>query len=148
MYATEVPMVMQTGWTEEIQIPPRTGCEKEAMERASSFAAAIGFQGERIEDIKTVVSEACLNAIEHTRREGLRDTILVRFLRDETGMKIMIVNKGKPFTPVEGRPDIREKIEGKDRPRGWGTFLMLELSDGVEITHDRGETTVTISVRL
>jgi serine/threonine-protein kinase RsbW len=139
-------MVMQPGWTEEIRILPKAGREKEAMERAGSFAAAIGFQNDRIEDIRTSVSEACLNAIEHT--EGRSDTVLVRFLRDGAGMKITVANKGKPFSPVEGKPDIREKMEGRSRPRGWGVYLMRELSDEVEITHDQGVTTVTITYRL
>ncbi len=141
-------MVMQPGWTEEIRFPPTMGREKEARERAGSFAAANGFQNDRIEDIKTSVGEACLNAIEHTLASGSTETVLVRFLRDEAGITITVVNRGKPFSPVEGKPDLREKMEGRSRPRGWGIYLIRELSDELEIAHDQGVTTVTITYRL
>ncbi|MEE9213674.1 MAG: ATP-binding protein, partial [Thermodesulfobacteriota bacterium] len=35
------------------------------MEQVATLAKEIGFSDDRIEDLKTAVSEACLNAIEH-----------------------------------------------------------------------------------
>ena len=49
----------------ELHIPNILGQEKVAMDFAASAANNMGFTGERIEDLKTAVSEACLNAIEH-----------------------------------------------------------------------------------
>jgi serine/threonine-protein kinase RsbW len=141
-------MVMQPGWTEEIRIPKKMGSEKEAMDRASSFATAIGFNAERIEDIKTAVSEACLNAIEHAPAKDASDIVVVTFLRDESGMQIAVANKGKSFLPPKGKPDIKAKIEGRDRARGWGLFLMRELADEVDITHEQGSTKLTLKFQL
>jgi len=44
------------------------GFEKVAMSTASSVAKLMGFRDERIEDLKTAVAEACINAIEHGNR--------------------------------------------------------------------------------
>jgi len=140
--------MIQRGWTEEIHLPKKPGAEKEARDRASSFATAIGFGMERIEDIMTAVSEACLNAMEHAPSQDLSDTVLVTFLRDEQGMQIVVANKGKSFLPPEGKPDLREKIEGRDRARGWGLYLMRELADEVEIINEQGITTLTMKFRL
>jgi serine/threonine-protein kinase RsbW len=141
-------MVMQPGWTEEIRIPMKMGSEKEAMDRASSFARAIGFGAERIEDIKTALSEACLNAIEHASAKDASDAVVATFLRDEHGMQVTVVNKGKSFSPAEGKPDIKAKIEGRDRVRGWGLFLMRELADEVDIKHEAGSTMLTLKFHL
>ena len=54
--------------TIEVSLPNRFGYERVAMECASSFAGMIGFSPDRVEDLKTAVSEACLNAIEHGNR--------------------------------------------------------------------------------
>ena len=38
------------------------------MEKAAEVAREMGFSEDRIEDLKTAVSEACTNAIEHGHR--------------------------------------------------------------------------------
>ena len=49
----------------ELHIPSIMGFEKIAMECSASVAKKMGFTEDRIEDLKTAVAEACLNAIEH-----------------------------------------------------------------------------------
>jgi serine/threonine-protein kinase RsbW len=44
------------------------GFEKVAMSTAASVAKLMGFREDRIEDLKTAVAEACINAIEHGNR--------------------------------------------------------------------------------
>jgi len=53
----------------ELHIPSVLGFERVAMETAASVAKKIGFTEDRIEDLKTAVSEACLNAIEHGNKK-------------------------------------------------------------------------------
>ena len=49
----------------ELRLPSRLGFEKVAMDTAASVAALMGFTDDRVQDLKTAVSEACINAIEH-----------------------------------------------------------------------------------
>ena len=51
--------------TVEVNLPNVNGYERIAMECSASFARIGGLVKERIEDLKTAVSEACLNAMEH-----------------------------------------------------------------------------------
>ncbi|MDI3329067.1 MAG: ATP-binding protein, partial [Alicyclobacillaceae bacterium] len=46
-------------------LPNRLGTEKEAMALVESFLDGLGAGQARLDDLKTLVSEACLNAIEH-----------------------------------------------------------------------------------
>jgi anti-sigma regulatory factor (Ser/Thr protein kinase) len=54
--------------TVEVRLPTRMGYEKVAMSTAASVAKLMGFPEARIEDLKTAVAEACINAIEHGNR--------------------------------------------------------------------------------
>ena len=58
----------------DLSIPSELGYERVVREAAASFAHRLGFATERVEDLKTAVSEACLNAIEHGNAQtpGLR----------------------------------------------------------------------------
>ena len=49
----------------EVRLPSRLGFEKIAMGTAASMAKLMGFSEDRIQDLKTAVAEACINAIEH-----------------------------------------------------------------------------------
>ena len=54
--------------TVEVRLPSQMGYEKVAMSTAASVAKLMGFPEDRIEDLKTAVAEACINAIEHGNR--------------------------------------------------------------------------------
>ena len=56
--------------TVEVRLPSRLGYEKVAMSTAASVAKLMGFREDRIEDLKTAIAEACINAIEHGNRQN------------------------------------------------------------------------------
>lgn len=133
---------------EEIRIPKIIGSERTAIRHAAAFARSVGFREERIEDIKTAVGEAALNAIEHASPKDSDDIVFVRFWIKRGALKVSVSSKGRPFTHSNEKPDIRAKIEGKDRPRGWGMYMMKELADIVEFGSDNEFTFVTLTFRL
>ncbi len=130
--------------TEEFRIPGTQGSERMARDRAASFATEMGLESDRVEDVKTAVNEACLNAIEHGGSGTSPEEIVLRLTGTKTILSIAISNKGKGFVPPVCKPDIREKIEGRDRPRGWGISMIRELADSVEFDSKNGVTTITM----
>jgi serine/threonine-protein kinase RsbW len=132
----------------QVRIPKTQGSEKIARDRAGLFAASVGFGAERIEDIKTAVSEASLNAIEHALTPDPSETILIEFEAGEGDMQVSVSSKGQPFVPSEVKPDIGRKLQGKDRPRGWGLFLIRQLADKVEFDSENDRTTVRMKFQL
>ena len=56
---------MKPGSSVHVQLPSELGFEKVAMNTAASMAELMGFSKERIDDLKTAVAEACINAMEH-----------------------------------------------------------------------------------
>ena len=118
--------------TVEVRLPSRLGFEKVAMSTAASVAKLMGFRDERIDDLKTAVAEACINAIEHGNRlnEKLSVGVVLSAGTDELEVKVMDDGKGMKSAPT--KPDIDRKMHGEEDPRGMGMFLIQALVDEAE----------------
>ena len=116
----------------EVRLPSRLGYEKVAMSTAASVAKLMGFREDRIEDLKTAVAEACINAIEHGNRlnEGL--SVGVVLSAGEDSLEVKVIDDGKGLKALPPKPDIDRKIHGEEDPRGMGMFLIQALVDEAE----------------
>ena len=134
----EMVRVLDDG-TVEVSLPNKLGYERIAMECSASYAKIVGFVPERIEDLKTAVSEACLNAIEHGNkgRSKARVTVTMNFKDDAFNVSVMDEGEGIPEMPEE--PDIGKKVEKLQTPRGLGIFLIKQLTDQVEFNKKTDE---------
>jgi serine/threonine-protein kinase RsbW len=117
----------------QLRFPSRLGYEKIAMQTTSAIAELLGFDPQRIEAMKTVVSEACINAIEHGNQSDASKLISLEFDGLPDTLEIRVRDQGKGVVPemVED-PDIDRKMAGLERSRGMGLFLIRNLSDEVE----------------
>jgi serine/threonine-protein kinase RsbW len=132
---------------EEIRIPKIIGFERTVSEHVTAFARSVGFEADRIEEIKTAVGEATLNAIEYASPNESADMVIVQFWLEQDAVKVSVSSKGLPFTVADAKPDLRAKLEGRDRPRGWGIYLMKQLADTVEFGFENEFTNVTMTFR-
>ena len=125
-------MIEKKSTTVEVRLPSRMGYEKVAMSTASAVAKLMGFREDRVEDLKTAVAEACINAIEHGNRlnEGLSVGVVLSADTDKLEVKVIDDGKGIKKQPV--RPDIDRKMHGEEDPRGLGMFLIQALVDEAE----------------
>jgi serine/threonine-protein kinase RsbW len=115
-----------------LSLPSKLGHEKVAMSTAASVAKLMGFSEDRVEDLKTAVSEACINSIEHGNRmdESLKVGVILSMTA--TTLEIRVCDQGsgpRGYAPV---PDIDSKMVGEENPRGMGMFLIQALVDEVE----------------
>ena len=106
------------------------GSEKKAMDYVASVAAEMGFSEGQINDIKTAVSEACLNAIEHASKLDASIKIGIRLAPDVSSLHVEVQDQGGPIGKVK-IPNIEKKIAGEEETRGWGIFLIKSLVDEV-----------------
>lgn len=133
----------------EISLPNQIGYERIAMACSESFAKMLGLSLERIEDLKTIVAEAAINAMQHGNKErpDTRVTVSMTFKDDTIHVAVMDEGDGvKELTPT---PDIERIVNELDPPVGFGTFLIRELADQVEFdkTAD-GVSVVKMAIKL
>jgi serine/threonine-protein kinase RsbW len=118
--------------TVEVRLPSRLGYEKVAMGTASAMAKLLGFPPDRIEDLKTALAEACINAIEHGNRlnEKLSVGVVLSALPDK--LEVKVIDDGSGMKKQPEKPDIDRKMLGEEDPRGMGMFLIQALVDEAE----------------
>lgn len=116
----------------ELRLPSRLGYEKIAMSTAASVANIMGFDEERVEDLKTAVAEACINAMEHGNKLDETLTVGVILSMDATELEVKVLDAGSgPHVAVHA-PDIDRKMHGEEPTRGMGMFLIQSLVDEAE----------------
>lgn len=121
----------------ELQLPTRLGFEKVAMNTAASVAEIMGFSDDRIEDLKTAVSEACINAIEHGNRLDEQLSVVVTMSMGVESLEVKIRDHGSGIQKELHAPDIDRKMLGEEDPRGMGMFLIQALVDEAEFVSEQ-----------
>jgi serine/threonine-protein kinase RsbW len=118
--------------TIEVILPNQIGYERIAMASSASLAKMFGFSAARIEDLKTVVAEAAVNAMQHGNKGSpdSRVTILMN-LKDDT-IYITVTDDGEGIKSLCPEPDIDRIIDKLDPPIGFGTFLIKQLVNDVD----------------
>jgi serine/threonine-protein kinase RsbW len=95
------------------------------------MAKKMGFTEDRIEDLKTAVAEACLNAMEHGNKMDTSTKVGITLTVEESRLQVTVKDEGKGVGEIVS-PSIERKIEGKDKTRGWGIYLIKSLMDEVK----------------
>jgi serine/threonine-protein kinase RsbW len=125
-------MVETRGTAVEVKLPSRLGFEKVAMGTAASVAKLMGFPEDRIEDLKTAVAEACINAIEHGNHLNDNLSVGVILSASDRALEVKVMDTGAGISKTPSKPDIDRKMHGEEDPRGMGMFLIQALVDEAE----------------
>jgi serine/threonine-protein kinase RsbW len=114
----------------ELSFPSQLGYEVIAREAVASFARQIGLDKERLDDLKTAMGEACINAIEHGNQLRTELTIDIVCSYDGRQLLVEVHDQGvQTFSPGTPPLSIEEKIAGLGPLRGMGLLLMTQLAD-------------------
>ncbi len=106
------------------------------MECSASFARIGGLGKERIEDLKTAVSEACLNAMEHGNQGRPEARVVVSMHLGDKDFRVSVKDEGDGIPQVPQTIDIRKKVARLEPPNGLGLFLIKELVDRVDFNDE------------
>ncbi|HEX2142174.1 MAG TPA: SpoIIE family protein phosphatase [Candidatus Limnocylindria bacterium] len=125
----------------------RRGVEREALAWVAEMVDGRGLSKARIENLKTAVGEAVMNAVEHGNRgdESLAVLVEVTPAPGEVIVRITDHGGGRAI-PITETPDIDAKLRGEQTTRGWGLFLIQNLVDAVRESSD--DTTHTVELVL
>lgn len=119
----------------ELRLPSCLGYEKVAMDTVAVVAARIGFSAEQIDGLRTAVSEAVTNAIEHGNSGKPNAVVHVIMSVSDSTLTIIVRDQSyQQFDRSYGaeRPDITRALRGEDV--GWGMWLIRQFVDDVAWT--------------
>ena len=136
--------------TVEVSLPSRLGYERIAMDCSASFAKLAGFAPERVNDLKTAVAEACLNAIEHGNRDHPDTRVLVTMNFKDDRFSVCVKDNGNGIASLPKDTAVMQSIEKLEPPVGLGTYLIKQLVDEVEfnnMTKDGHEVKMVIKLK-
>ncbi len=119
----------------EVNLPNQIGYERIAMACSATFARMVGFVPERIEDLKSAVAEACVNAMQHGNKLHPNARVIVNMnFRDDIFI-VSVMDQGDGMPEVPEYPGIVRIIEEEKSTRGLGVFLIQRLVDRVKFNH-------------
>ncbi len=123
------------------------GNERDAMARVAAAVAPLALEPARLERLKTAVSETVMNAIEYGSQGDPAVPVDVRVDADDTRIRVRVTDRALsgPVPDVE-EPDLFSKLEGRQKPRGWGLFLIRHMVDGMDVHAADGMQTITLTV--
>ena len=133
----------------EFEVPSAEGNERLAIERVSAAVADLGLNESRLERLKTAVGEATMNAMEHGSRYRDDRPVSIRVLTGDDLVRVQITDLGGARPEAEHEvPDLEAKLDGLQRPRGWGLFLIENMVDETRETSDGEHHTLELGLRL
>ena len=118
--------------TIEVILPNQIGYERIAMSSSASFAKMFGFSRARIEDLKTVVAEAAVNAMQHGNKGRPDARVTIRMNLKEDTIYVTVTDDGEGIKKIYPKPDIDRIIDNLDPATGFGLFLINQLVDEVD----------------
>ena len=128
-------------------LPMLPDMEIAASKTATALAEFMEMSSDKIDEVRMVVVEACINSFEHSKADDRKVEIRLEVLgnNDPERLQITIRDSGVGFAPdTLERPKIEEKLKAASK-RGWGLTIIKGLMDEVDIHSGPNGTTVVMS---
>ena len=131
----------------EFSIPSEPGNDRQAMDRIAAAAQPLGLPAKQLDRLKTAVSEATMNAIEHGNHNNAELPVSIRLLERPGSVAVTVTDcgpgpQGDRIDPEE--PDLLAKLDGLQTPRGWGLFLIKNMVDELNVFGDDASHTLEL----
>lgn len=128
----------------EFQTPSAEGNEREVMTRVADAVKDV-LPPTRMEQLKTAVAEATMNAMEHGNKNNPEIPVLVAVKASPKLLSVHITDEGGSVPiPDNPAPDLDAKLAGMQSPRGWGLFLIKQFVDEMNIITDEKHHTIEL----
>jgi serine/threonine-protein kinase RsbW len=133
----------------ELNIPSEPVNERRATEEVARAVSGLGLPQRTLERLKTAVTEATMNAMEHGNHYRAEVPVVIEVSASDEELSIKITDEGRgPPVFHSEMPDLEAKLEGRQPPRGWGLFLIKNMVDDMNVTGDEHHHTVELVICL
>lgn len=125
------------------------GNEREVIRKVADTIADLHLPPQRVEQLKTAVGEATMNAMEHGNHYSPDLPVIIQVVASDAALVVRITDEGgDAVMPDLQTPDLEAKLAGLQTPRGWGLFLIKHLVDEMRVTSDETHHTVELIMSL
>lgn len=133
-----------------LSVPSESSRVREVVEGVSDAVARLPLRAGQREGIRTAVSEATMNAVEHGNGNRAELPVGVQVVTTDSELRVRISDRraGASSPRDAEQPDAEAKLRGDQRPRGWGMFLIRQMVDELRIAEQPDLRTVEMIVRL
>ncbi|HEX7102294.1 MAG TPA: SpoIIE family protein phosphatase [Nitrolancea sp.] len=133
----------------DFTIRSEPGNERIVMDKVTESIAALNLAKDVVDRLKTAVSEATMNAIEHGNKNRPDLPVEVRVVIRESKLSVEITDQGEDNeVHAKEAPDLDLKLAGLQSPRGWGLFLIKNMVDEMHQSRDETGHTLELIVYL
>ena len=131
-------------------LPGLAGNDREAMDRVAAAVADLELPPDRVDRLKTAVSEAAMNAIEYGSHGRADVPFDVDVVVTPTDVIVRVTDRALsgPVPTDPETPDLERKLAGDQKPRGWGLFLIEHMVDAIDMSADEAAGTQTVTLRI
>jgi serine phosphatase RsbU (regulator of sigma subunit)/anti-sigma regulatory factor (Ser/Thr protein kinase) len=149
MFTADTGSESDAGWQTlaDFETASAPGNERDVIAHVETALAPLGLPHKRIEQLKTAVAEATMNAMEHGNHYAPDQPVGIVVRANAAAVSVRIRdNGGDQPIPEAHTPDIEAKLAELQTPRGWGLFLIKSLVDDMRVTGDGGFHTVELII--
>jgi serine phosphatase RsbU (regulator of sigma subunit)/anti-sigma regulatory factor (Ser/Thr protein kinase) len=133
----------------ELLLPSVPGNERQAMEQVAQAVRELNLPTRRLEQLKTAVAEATMNAMEHGNHYQPDVPVIIQVQASATTLAVRISDQGEGPAKIEAEtPDLEAKLAELQTPRGWGLFLIKNLVDEMNISNIDSHHTIELIINL
>jgi serine phosphatase RsbU (regulator of sigma subunit)/anti-sigma regulatory factor (Ser/Thr protein kinase) len=133
----------------ELSIPSVPGNERQAMEQVAQAVRELHLPTRRLEQLKTAVAEATMNAMEHGNHYQPDVPVVIQVQASATTLAVRISDQGEGPAVIDPEtPDLEAKLAELQTPRGWGLFLIKNLVDELYIINNDAHHTIELIINL
>jgi serine phosphatase RsbU (regulator of sigma subunit)/anti-sigma regulatory factor (Ser/Thr protein kinase) len=134
---------------DEWAVASEPGNERQVIQRLGDTVVDLRLPEKRLEDLKTAVGEATMNAMEHGNHYQPDLPVTIQVRASQSTLSVRITDEGgHSAIPESQAPDLEAKLAGLQSPRGWGLFLIKHLVDDMHVTGDETYRTVELIMSL
>lgn len=130
-----------------LSIPSDPTFERVVRASAAELGDSVGFDPDRIEDLKLAVSEAVNNAIDHgsQRQTHIPVDVVFRVMHDH--LEVQVIDHGSGVERIDwSRRVVEEDNLDAGMLRGFGMYLIRELVDHCEVSSSTEGTVMTLRI--
>jgi serine phosphatase RsbU (regulator of sigma subunit)/anti-sigma regulatory factor (Ser/Thr protein kinase) len=141
-----------SGWRtlDKWTLPSEPGNEREAIERVARAVQTLHLPPRRLEQLKTAVAEATMNAMEHGNHYMPDKLVYIVVMASDTTLSVSVSDGGgtRELPTEPEQPDLEAKLAELQAPRGWGLFLIKHMVDDMHVTSNSDHHTIELIMHL